>query len=122
MEFVKTVVAITTQIMFIDVQQSLENIWKCITEHSFLHCKFHKINLYKVGRIATLHQKTIIFRAVGVFMAITFFFHHKKSKSDEKSEISTYWLSAIGIYCIVAAVFLFTLLDPDIFFSLFDSE
>ena len=50
MEFVKRVVAITTQIMFIDVQQSLENIWKCITEHSFLHCKFHKINLYKGAR------------------------------------------------------------------------
>ena len=46
MEFVKTVVAITTQIMFIDVQQSLENIWKYITEHSFLHCKFHYKNLY----------------------------------------------------------------------------
>ena len=54
MEFVKTVVAITTQIMFIDVQQSLENIWKCITEHSFLHCKFHKINLYKVGRVVLM--------------------------------------------------------------------
>ena len=118
MEFAKMLVAIITQIMSIDVLQSLENIWKCIIKHSLLHCKFHCIQYIWI----LYTSKTFAFRAGGIFLTITFFFHHKKSKSEEKSKISTYWLSAIGIYCIVAAVFLFTLLDSNIFFSLFDSE
>ena len=45
MELVKIQIATITQIMFTDVQQSLENIWKRIIGHNSLHCKFHYINI-----------------------------------------------------------------------------
>ena len=124
MEFVTvkamTHAAIITQNTYIDVQQLLENIWICITEHSFSHCKFSHIN-FRSADIRPYHWLTIYFRAGGLCLTFGYFFHHKKSKNEDKSKTSTYWLSAIGIYCIVAAVGLFIFLDPDIFFSIFDS-